>query len=150
MPTNLYGPGDNYHSENSHVIPGLIRKFHEAKIENLPQVIMWGTGSPHREFMYVDDLAEACVFLMNNYSEEQFINVGTGEEVSIKRLAEVIKDVVRYEGEITNDLTKPDGTPRKLMDCSKLKNLGFKHKVSLKKGIELAYNDFLNSDKLRI
>jgi GDP-L-fucose synthase len=142
MPTNLYGQGDNYHPTNSHVIPGLLRKFHEAKENNKDFVEIWGTGSPLREFMYVDDLADACFFLMKQYNERLFINVGTGEELTIKELALLIKEVTGYTGEIKFDTTKPDGTPRKLMDHTRLQNMGWKHKVGLKKGLELAYKLF--------
>ncbi|WP_148908818.1 GDP-L-fucose synthase [Sphingobacterium allocomposti] len=143
MPTNLYGINDNYHPQNSHVLPALIRRFHEAKEQGLPEVTIWGTGSPLREFLYADDLGEACVFLMENYNEEQFINIGVGEDLSIKQLAEMIKDIVGYHGTVKFDTTKPDGTPRKLMDVSKLHRLGWKHRTSLKVGIALAYQDYL-------
>ncbi len=142
MPTNLYGPGDNYHLENSHVLPALIRKFHTAKIEGKSTVEVWGTGSPRREFMYADDLADACVFLMHNYSGKSFVNVGTGVDVSIKELVETVQDIIGFEGEVVWDTSKPDGTPRKLMDVSKLTNLGWKHKTELQNGIQLAYEDF--------
>lgn len=144
MPTNLYGINDNYHPENSHVLPALIRRIHEAKLNNSPEVMIWGTGSPLREFMYADDLGEACVFLMNNYSEEQFINIGVGEDLSIKNLALLIKRIVGYQGSLSFDSSKPDGTPRKLMDVSKLHALGWKHKTNLEEGIALAYQDFLS------
>ena len=143
MPTNLYGPNDNYHPQNSHVLPALIRKFHEAKVAKLPTVTCWGTGSPLREFLYADDLARACVFLMQNYSEEQFINIGFGSDVSIRELAEIIKRVVGFDGRIAWDTSKPDGTPRKLMDSSRLFALGWKPQVNLETGIRLAYEDFL-------
>jgi GDP-L-fucose synthase len=143
MPTNLYGVGDNYHPENSHVLPALIRKFHEAKQQNKPAVTVWGTGKPKREFLYSDDLADACVFLMLNYDGRELVNIGSGEDLSIRELAETVKEVVCYEGDIEFDTTKPDGTPRKLMDVSKLHSLGWKHTVDLKKGIALAYGDFL-------
>lgn len=143
MPTNLYGIGDNYHPENSHVLPALIRKFHEAKQQNKPAVTVWGTGKPKREFLYSDDLADACVFLMLNYDGRELVNIGSGEDLSIRELAETVKEVVCYEGDIEFDTTKPDGTPRKLMDVSKLHSLGWKHTVDLKKGIALAYGDFL-------
>jgi GDP-L-fucose synthase len=143
MPTNMYGYGDNYHPENSHVLPALIRRFHEAKEEGKMEVVIWGTGKPLREFMFADDLAEACLFLMKNYEDPALINIGTGEEVSILELAHIIKDVVGFEGVITFDSTKPDGTPRKLMDSARLHALGYKHKVSLKEGITLTYQDFL-------
>jgi len=143
MPTNLYGYNDNYHPQNSHVLPALIRRFHEARINNLPDVTIWGTGSPKREFLFADDLAEACYYLMQNYDEEGLVNIGTGEDVSIKDLALLIKDIIGYEGEIKFDTSKPDGTPRKLMDVSKLHNRGWHHKIELRDGIKLAYEDFL-------
>lgn len=143
MPTNLYGYNDNYHPQNSHVLPALLRKFHEAKESNAPTVEVWGSGAPLREFMFVNDLAAACFFLMQNYDGEQFVNVGTGVDLSIKELAETIKEVVGFKGDLVWDASKPDGTPRKLMDVSKLNNLGFKHKVELKEGIELTYKDFV-------
>jgi len=142
MPTNLYGPNDNYDLQNSHVLPALIRKFHEAKENNEPEVVMWGTGSPKREFLHVDDLAEACVFLMETYNERQFVNVGTGEDVTIKDLALLIKEIVGYEGEIVNDTSKPDGTPRKLMDVSRIHKLGWKHKIDLRDGIQSVYKSY--------
>lgn len=145
MPTNLYGPNDNYHPTHSHVLPALIRRFHEAKEQGLTEVMCWGTGSPLREFLYVDDLADACVYLMNNYSGNETVNVGTGKELTIKQLTELVADVIGYTGEIKWDTTKPDGTPRKLLDVSKLNNLGWKYKVELKEGIKLAYEDFLNN-----
>lgn len=145
MPTNMYGYGDNYHPNNSHVLPGLIRKVHEAKESNAPEVIVWGTGTPKREFLFADDLAEACFFLINNYDDEQLINVGTGKDLSIKELAELIKDIVGYEGKIAFDSSKPDGTPRKLMDVTKLHDLGWKHTVELREGIQLAYKDFVDN-----
>lgn len=146
MPTNLYGPNDNYHPEHSHVLPALIRRFHEAKENNAKEVVIWGTGTPLREFLYVDDLAEACVYLMNNYSGNETVNLGTGKEVTIKELAETVKEVVGYEGNLTFDTTKPDGTPRKLLDVSKLEGLGWKYHTELKDGIKLAYEDFLHSE----
>ncbi|EKQ82789.1 GDP-L-fucose synthase family protein [Leptospira kirschneri] len=148
MPTNLYGPGDNYHPENSHVLPALIRRFYEAKIKNFPEVVVWGTGKPLREFLYSDDMASACVFLMKNYDVTgdpkggEHVNVGSGIEVSIRELAEVVKEVVGYQGLLTFDLTKPDGTPRKLLDVSKLHKMGWKHQVELKEGIRLAFEDY--------
>lgn len=145
MPTNLYGPNDNYHPEHSHVLPALIRRFHEAKVSGAKEVTCWGTGAPLREFLYVDDLADACVFLMNNYSGNETVNLGTGKELTIKELAELVADVIGYEGEIKWDATKPDGTPRKLLDVSKLENLGWKYKTELRDGIGLAYEDFLNN-----
>lgn len=148
MPTNLYGPGDNYHPENSHVLPALIRRFYEAKIKNLPEVVVWGTGKPLREFLYSDDLGRACVFLMKHYNATndpkggEHVNIGSGIEVSIRELAETIKEVVGYQGLLTFDLTKPDGTPRKLLDVSKLHKMGWKHQVELKEGIRLAFEDY--------
>lgn len=142
MPTNLYGYNDNYHPQNSHVLPALIRRFHEAKENNSPEVIIWGTGSPLREFLFSTDLADACVFLMKTYNDEQFVNIGVGEDLSIKDLALLIKDIIGYKGEIKFDTSKPDGTPRKLMDISKIHNLGWKHQIPLAKGIQLAYEDF--------
>lgn len=143
MPTNLYGPNDNYDLANSHVLPALIRKFHEAKINNNPTVSIWGTGKPKREFLHVDDLAQACYFLMQNYNGETWINVGTGEDVSIKELAETIKEIVGYSGSLVFDSEKPDGTPRKLMDVSKINQLGWKHSIHLKEGIISTYADYL-------
>lgn len=147
MPTNLYGINDNYHPQNSHVLPALIRRFHEAKVNGLDEVIIWGTGTPLREFLFSDDLADACVFLMNNYNEKQFVNIGIGEDLSIKELAELIKEVIGYSGKISFDTSKPDGTPRKLMDVSKLHALGWKHKINLREGIKLAYADFLRKEE---
>ena len=129
MPTNLYGYNDNYHPENSHVLPALIRRFHEAKVENLPDVTIWGTGSPKREFLFADDLAEACYYLMQNYNEEGLVNIGTGVDISIKDLALLVKEIIGYPGEIKFDSTRPDGTPRKLMDVTKLHNKGWKHTI---------------------
>lgn len=146
MPTNLYGPNDNYHPENSHVLPALIRRFHEAKINNAETVTIWGTGKPYREFLYVDDLAEACVFLMNNYSGSETVNIGTGKEVTIKELALLVKEVVGFKGELVFDETKPDGTPRKLLDVSKLTGLGWHYTTELKDGIAKTYDDFLHTE----
>ena len=143
MPTNMYGLNDNYHPENSHVLPALIRRFHEAKIENKEEVIIWGTGSPKREFLYADDLAEACIFLMQSYNDREIINVGCGEDISIKELAETIKSIVGYQGKLNFDTSRPDGTPRKLLDVSKLHSLGWKHTISLEDGISRAYQDFI-------
>ena len=145
MPTNLYGPNDNFDLKNSHVLPALIRKFHEAKVNNSEAVEVWGTGTPLREFLYVDDMADACVFLMENYDGEQHVNIGTGEEVSIRELAETVKVVVGFDGELVFNTEMPDGTPRKLTTVDKLHGLGWKHKVSLDKGIRLAYNWFLEN-----
>ena len=145
MPTNLYGPNDNFDLQSSHVLPALIRKFHEAKVNNQPTVEVWGTGTPLREFIYVDDMADACIFLMENYDGEQQVNIGTGEEVSIRQLAETVKEVVGFEGELVFNTNMPDGTPRKLTVVDKLHGLGWKHKVSLNEGIRLAYDWFLNN-----
>lgn len=145
MPSNLYGPNDNYHPINSHVIPGLIRRFHEAKISNKPYVECWGDGSALREFLYVDDLANLCVFLMNNYNDNETVNAGSGIEMSIKDLTELIAKIVDYKGEIRWDTTKPNGTPRKLLDLTKLNNLGWKHKIELENGLKITYEDFLNN-----
>lgn len=142
MPTNLYGPNDNYDLQNSHVIPALIRKFHEAKVNGNPQVEVWGTGSPRREFLHVDDLAEACVYLMENYNEMGHVNVGTGEDISIKELAELIKEIVGFEGEIFWNTEYPDGTPRKLLDVSKMNGLGWKANISLDQGLQQVYSDW--------
>ncbi|MBP3217247.1 MAG: GDP-L-fucose synthase [Lachnospiraceae bacterium] len=145
MPTNLYGPNDNYHPEHSHVLPALIRRFHEAKVEGKTSVTCWGDGSPLREFLYVDDLAELCVFLMNNYSGDETVNAGTGKEITIKQLTELVAKVVGYTGEILWDPSKPNGTPRKLLDVSKATKLGWTYKTELEDGIRLAYEDFLNN-----
>ena len=142
MPTNLYGPHDNYDLQGSHVMPAMIRKFHEAKENKSPSVELWGTGTPLREFLYVDDMADACVFLLENYSGEQHVNIGTGKEVTIKELAETVKDVVGYEGEIVWNRDMPDGTPRKLTNVDKLHGLGWTHKVELREGVQLAYDWF--------
>ena len=143
MPTNLYGPNDNYDLYNSHVLPALIRKFHEAKVNGLEVVEVWGTGSPYREFLHVDDLADACVFLMNNYNDNQFINIGSGIELTIKDLVELISDIIGYTGEIYWNVDKPDGTPRKLLDVSKLGDLGWKAKIGLKEGIMNVYREYI-------
>ncbi|SEW27387.1 GDP-L-fucose synthase [Chitinophaga sp. YR573] len=150
MPTNLYGIGDNYHPENSHVLPALIRRFHEAKEAGKPSVTVWGTGTPRREFMFADDLADACVYLMLHYDEKELVNIGTGEDLSIRELAETVKEVVCYEGKLVFDPSKPDGTPRKLMDVSKLHSLGWNHSVELKEGLVQAYADFLRKRHLVI
>ncbi|EPG75756.1 RmlD substrate binding domain protein [Leptospira fainei serovar Hurstbridge str. BUT 6] len=146
MPTNLYGKGDNYNAMNSHVIPALIRRFHEAKEANLPEVIMWGTGTPLREFLHVDDLADACVFLMDNYLDDKTINIGSGQEVSIADLANIVKSAVGYKGKIVLDSTKPDGTPRKLLDSSRLMSMGWAPKTKLSDGILATYEDFLSGN----
>ena len=143
MPTNLYGTNDNYDLVNSHVLPAMIRKFHEAKEKGASEMTLWGTGSPMREFLHADDLAEACLFLMENYNESELVNIGTGEDVTIKNLAALVKQVIGFQGEIVWDTAKPDGTPRKLMDVSKLHGLGWHHKIALEDGIKLAYQDFL-------
>jgi GDP-L-fucose synthase len=143
MPTNLYGTNDNYDLVNSHVLPAMIRKFHEAKEKSASEMSLWGTGSPMREFLHADDLAEACLFLMENYNESELVNIGTGEDVTIKNLAALVKQIVGFQGEIMWDTSKPDGTPRKLMDVSKLHGLGWHHKIALEDGIKLAYQDFL-------
>lgn len=145
MPTNLYGPNDNYHPTHSHVLPALIRRFHEAKVEGKPSVTCWGDGSPLREFLYVDDLANLCVFLMNHYSGNETVNAGTGKELTIKALTELVARVVDYEGEILWDPSKPNGTPRKLLDVSKAESLGWKYRTELEDGIRLAYDDFLHN-----
>ena len=145
MPTNLYGPNDNYHPEHSHVLPALIRRFHEAKEAEAPSVTCWGDGSPLREFLYVDDLANLCVYLMNHYSGDETINAGSGKEISIRELAELVARVVDYRGETLWDTSKPNGTPRKLLDVSKAKALGWRYKMELENGIRLAYQDFLNN-----
>lgn len=146
MPTNLYGPNDNFDLETSHVLPAMIRKFHEAKIDpSRRPVTLWGTGSPRREFLYVDDLADACVFLMENYSGSEIINIGTGEDITIRELAELVREVVEYDGEVIWDTTKPDGTPRKLLDVSRLFGMGWRPKVSLREGIRKTYEWYIHS-----
>jgi GDP-L-fucose synthase len=149
MPTNLYGPNDNYDLENSHVLPAMIRKFQEAKERGDASMTLWGSGSPMREFLHADDLAEACVYLMETYSDSELVNIGTGIDVTIKELAETVKQIVGFEGSIQWDTNRPDGTPRKLMDVSKLHGLGWKHKIELKEGIALAYQDFLTNVSIR-
>ncbi len=149
MPTNMYGPNDNYNLNNSHVLPALIRKFHEAKESDLPFVEMWGTGTPMREFLHADDLGDACVFLMNTYNGEQFVNIGSGTDLTIKDLALLIKDIVGYTGDIKHDLSKPDGTPRKLMDVSYLHSLGWKHKIELPEGVKQVYEDFKKKEGVK-
>ena len=145
MPTNLYGPGDNYHPEHGHVVAGLIRRFHEAKIAGEPTVVVWGTGTPRREFLYVDDFADACVFILKNYSASQFVNIGAGADLTIANLARTVAEVVGYRGELVYDRSKPDGTPRKLLDVSRLSALGWKATTSLREGLEKAYADFLTN-----
>lgn len=147
MPTNLYGYNDNYHPQNSHVLPALIRKFHEAKVNGSDKVVIWGSGSPFREFLFADDLADACFYLMETYNEPNLVNIGTGEDISIKDLALLIKKVTGFEGDLSFDSTKPDGTPRKLMDVSKLHATGWKHQIELEDGIKLAYADFLSREQ---
>ena len=145
MPTNLYGPYDNFHPENSHVMPALIRRFHEAKVSGAKEVVVWGSGEPLREFLYSEDMADACIYLMENYEGNDFFNIGTGKEITIRGLAELIKEVVGYEGEIVWDTTKPDGTPRKLLDVSRLESQGWKYKMELKDGIREAYKWFIEN-----
>jgi GDP-L-fucose synthase len=152
MPTNLYGPGDNFHPQNSHVLPGLIRRFHEAKLADAPEVVVWGTGSPLREFLHVDDLARACLFLLEHYDEPGPINVGVGEDLSIRGLAEVVADIVGFTGKLRFDTSKPDGTPRKLLDVSKLRGLGWREQIGLREGLEQTYawyQEELASGRLR-
>jgi len=146
MPTNLYGINDNYHPENSHVLPALIRRFHEAKVNNLAEVTIWGSGTPLREFLFADDMADASVFLMETYDKKEFVNIGTNKEISIENLAELIKTIIGYKGNIVYDSSKPDGTPRKLLDVSKLNGLGWRYSTELKEGIEIAYKDFLKKN----
>jgi GDP-L-fucose synthase len=141
MPTNLYGPNDNYDLKNSHVLPALLRKFHESKISEQPEVVVWGSGNPRREFLHADDMADACVYLMKKYNEEGLINIGVGEDLSIKELAELIKEIVGYKGKIVFDSSRPDGTPRKLMDVTKLSSLGWKATIGLKEGITQVYKE---------
>jgi len=150
MPTNLYGPNDSYNLQNSHVLPALIRKFHEAKTEQKTEVEIWGTGTPLREFLHADDLGDACVYLMQNYNGLQHVNIGTGSDISIKDLALLIKEVVGYAGNIVFDSTKPDGTPRKLMDVSLLHSLGWKHKIELPQGIKMVYQDFIKKENVKV
>jgi GDP-L-fucose synthase len=146
MPTNLYGPNDNYDLNNSHVLPALIRKFHEGKINQQPAVEVWGSGSPLREFLHVDDLADACYFLMQHYNEKEFVNIGTGQDLSIRALAEMIQDIVGYSGELVWNTSKPDGTPRKLMNVAKIESLGWKHQIDLRNGIESVYSEFVQNN----
>jgi GDP-L-fucose synthase len=147
MPTNLYGPGDNYHPEHSHVVAALIRRFHEAKVADAPAVVIWGTGTPKREFLYVDDFADACVFILKNYSSPEFLNIGVGQDISIAEFAQVVADVIGYKGKITYDASKPDGTPRKLVDVSRLSALGWKARIPLREGLAQAYADFLTNPR---
>jgi GDP-L-fucose synthase len=148
MPTNIYGENDHYQEDSSHVIPGLLNRFYNAKINNIPEVKIWGSGNNRREFLYVDDLADAVFWIMNNYESSPFLNVGTGEDISIKELVRYIQELIDYKGEIIFDLTKPDGMPRKLMDVSKIQDLGWKHKISLQEGLEKAYKDFLSKKSI--
>jgi GDP-L-fucose synthase len=141
MPTNLYGPGDNYDLNTSHVLPALLRKFHEAKEKGASEVVLWGTGQPKREFMHVDDLADACYFLMENYNQKEFVNIGVGEDLSILELAQMIKEITGFDGQIVHDFSKPDGTPRKIMDVSRLTEMGWRAKINLKEGITSVYRD---------
>ena len=147
MPTNLYGPGDNFHPENSHVLPALIRRFHQAKVEGLQEVVLWGSGTPMREFLFVDDLAEACFFLLENYDSDETINIGVGEDISIRDLAQLVAETVGFQGEIIQDLSKPDGTPRKLLDVSRIKTLGWVPKVTLQVGIQRTYEWFIKNEQ---
>lgn len=147
MPTNLYGINDNFHPQNSHVLPALIRRFHEAKLNGLDEVTIWGSGSPRREFLFSDDLADACLFLMNNYNDKEIVNVGCGEDITIAELAGVVKEITGFEGRLTFDTSKPDGTPRKLLDVSKIHALGWHHKTPLQKGLKIAYQDFLTKQE---
>jgi GDP-L-fucose synthase len=147
MPTNLYGINDNFHPQNSHVLPALIRRFHEAKVAGVEEVAIWGSGSPRREFLFSDDLAEACLFLMNNYNEKEIVNVGCGEDITIAELAGLVKEITGYKGNLVFDTSKPDGTPRKLLDVSKIHSLGWHHKTSLQKGLKTAYQDFLSKQE---
>jgi GDP-L-fucose synthase len=141
MPSNLYGPNDNYNPENSHVLPALLKKFHEAKLQQQPEVEVWGTGTPRREFLHADDMADACLFLMQGYNEPGFINIGRGEDVTIKELAEMIKEITGYKGKIVFNPSKPDGTPRKLLDVSKLTALGWQAKIGLREGVKKVYSE---------
>jgi GDP-L-fucose synthase len=143
MPTNLYGPGDNYHPEHSHVVAALIRRFHEAKVADAPAVVVWGTGKPRREFLYVDDFADACVFVLKHYSDEEIVNIGVGRDLTIAQFAQTVAEIVGYRGRIVYDPSKPDGTPRKLVDVSRLSALGWSAKVPLREGLQKAYADFL-------
>jgi GDP-L-fucose synthase len=147
MPTNIYGPGDNFHPEDSHVVPALIRRFYEAKLSHAPQVTIWGSGTPLREFLYSDDLARAVIYLLEHYNDNDIINVGSGEEVSIRELAETVSSVVGYEGELVFDSTKPDGTPRKLLDNSRIENLGWKAQTTLRDGLAEAYRWFVEHEE---
>jgi GDP-L-fucose synthase len=148
MPTNLFGINDNYHPENSHVLPALIRRFHEAKVSGLNEVVIWGSGTPRREFLFADDLADACLFLMDSYSEKEIVNIGCGEDLSIRELAELVKTVTGYTGNLVFDTSRPDGTPRKLLDVSKLNALGWHYKTTLKDGMIIAYQDFLKKQQI--
>jgi GDP-L-fucose synthase len=149
MPTNLYGPGDNYHPENSHVLPALIQRIHQAKKDAVPTVTVWGTGTPRREFLFVDDLAEACVFVLERYTGESHLNVGSGDEVTIADIAKLVAEVIGYEGKLVFDVTRPDGTPRKLLDSSKLFKIGWRPRTSLREGIELTYSEFAAKNRIQ-
>ena len=148
MPSNLYGKNDNYHPENSHVLPALIRRLHEAKMQDLPGVTIWGTGTPKREFLFADDLAHACLFLMDNYNDKEIINIGSGVDLTVKELANLVKEVTGFKGDLVFDTSKPDGTPRKLLDVTKINNLGWHYKTELKEGIQIAYKDFLHKQQI--
>ena len=148
MPSNLYGKNDNYHPENSHVLPALIRRLHEAKMQDLPGVTIWGTGTPKREFLFADDLADACLFLMENYNDKEIINIGSGVDLTVKELANLVKEVTGFKGDLVFDTSKPDGTPRKLLDVTKINNLGWHYKTELKEGIQIAYKDFLYKQQI--
>ncbi len=148
MPTNIYGKNDSYHPQNSHVVPALIRRFHEAKMQGAKEVAIWGSGNPHREFLFADDLADACIFLMENYNEKEIINIGCGIDVTIKELAQLVKEITGFTGELVFDTTKPDGTPRKLLDVTKINNLGWHYTTKLKDGLQIAYSDFLQKQQL--
>ena len=148
MPSNLYGKNDNYHPENSHVLPALIRRLHEAKMQDLPGVTIWGTGTPKREFLFADDLADACLFLMENYNDKEIINIGSGVDLTVKELANLVKEVTGFKGDLVFDTSKPDGTPRKLLDVTKINNLGWHYKTELKEGIQIAYKDFLHKQQI--
>ena len=148
MPSNLYGKNDNYHPQNSHVLPALIRRFHEAKIAGTKEVTIWGSGNPKREFLFADDLADACLFLMDNYNEKEIINIGSGTDISVRELAELVKEITGFEGDLVFDTSKPDGTPRKLLDVTKINNLGWQYKTALKEGMQMAYKDFLQKQQI--
>ncbi len=150
MPTNIYGKNDSYHPENSHVVPALIRRLHEAKMQGAKEVAIWGSGNPHREFLFADDLADACIFLMENYNEKEIINIGCGIDVTIKELSQLVKEITGFTGELVFDTSKPDGTPRKLLDVTKINNLGWHYTTKLKEGLQIAYSDFLQKQQLSL